>query len=157
MMDLMHTPRFFRTLLAALSLILVGSSISHAQEFLGQLSANPYAPESTGNPYGQYGSPYAPNSVNNPYGPYGSPYSPTSVNNPYATEAPRIIAPDGTYLGRDSANPYDPDSTANPYGPYGSPYSPTSINNPYGQYGSPYAPNSARNPYATEAPSIITP
>ncbi len=157
MMDLMHTPRFFRTFLAALSLNIAGAAISHAQDYLGQLSANPYAPDSTGNPYGQYGSAYAPSSINNPYGPNGSPYSPTSVNNPYATEAPRIIAPDGTYLGRASANPYDPDSTANPYGPYGSPYSPTSINNPYGQYGSPYAPNSARNPYATEAPSIITP
>ena len=156
-MDLMHTSRFFRTLLAALGLIIAGAAISRAQDYLGQLSTNPYAPDSTGNPYGQYGSPYAPNSINNPYGPNGSPYSPTSVNNPYATEAPRIIAPDGTYLGRASANPYDPDSTANPYGPYGSPYSPTSVNNPYGPYGSPYAPNSARNPYATEAPSIITP
>jgi hypothetical protein len=80
--------------LALLALACISVSL-HAQEYLGQLSANPYAPESTGNPYGQYGSPYAPNSVNNPYGPYGSPYSPTSVHNPYATETPRIIAPDG--------------------------------------------------------------
>jgi hypothetical protein len=122
--------------------------IASAQEYLGQLSANPYGPN---------GSPYAPNSINNPYGQYGSPYSPTSARNPYATEAPRIIAPDGTYLGRVSANPYAPDSTANPYGQYGSPYSPTSINNPYGQYGSPYSPNSARNPYATEAPALVSP
>jgi hypothetical protein len=63
--------------------------------------------------------------------------------------APRIVAPDGTYLGNLSANPYDPNSTANPYGQYGSPYSPTSINNPYGQYGSPYSPNSVNNPYIT--------
>jgi len=68
---------------------------------------------------------------------------------------PAIIARDGTYLGRLSANPYDPESTANPYGQYGSPYSPTSINNPYGTYGSPYSPQSANNPYATEAPIII--
>jgi hypothetical protein len=63
--------------------------------------------------------------------------------------APRIVAPDGTYLGNLSANPYDPNSTANPYGQYGSPYSPTSINNPYGQYGSPYSPDSVNNPFIT--------
>lgn len=38
-----------------------------AAQFLGDLSANPYAPNSTANRYGA-GSPYAPNSVNNPYG-----------------------------------------------------------------------------------------
>ena len=76
--------------LSALLLLLITAapSISRAQEFLGELSANPYAPESTGNPYGQYGSPYAPNSINNPYGPYGSPYSPTSARNPYASTIP---------------------------------------------------------------------
>ena len=60
---------------------------------------------------------------------------------------PRIIAPDGTYLGNLSANPYDINSTANPYGPYGSPYSSTSINNPYSEYGSPYGAQSIHNPY----------
>jgi hypothetical protein len=78
-----------KTLLALLALLIISASL-HAQEYLGQLSANPYAPDSTGNPYGQYGSPSAPNSINNPYGPYGSPYSPTSVHNPYSTEAPRM-------------------------------------------------------------------
>lgn len=52
--------------------------------YLGTLSTNPYAPDSTSNPYGQYGSPYAPDSINNPYGLYGNPYSPVSPNNPYA-------------------------------------------------------------------------
>jgi hypothetical protein len=61
--------------------------------------------------------------------------------------APRIVAPDGTFLGNLSANPYDPNSVANPYGQYGSPYSPDSINNPYGQYGSPYSPDSVNNPF----------
>jgi hypothetical protein len=140
-----------------LALLVAASATSHAQEYLGQLSVNPYAPQSTGNPYGQYGSPYARNSINNPYGPYGSSYSPTSVNNPYTTQAPRIIAQDGTYLGRASANPYDPESTANPYGRYGSPYSATSINNPYCPYGSPYSASSARNPYAITAPVIVSP
>lgn len=39
--------------------------------YLGELSANRYAPDSVSNPYGRYGSRYSPDSINNPYGPYG--------------------------------------------------------------------------------------
>ena len=148
--------RLLPALIIATASLGIASTCS-AQVDLGELSANPYAPDSTANPYGQYGSPYSSTSINNPYGEFGSPYSSKSVNNPYATEAPKIVAPDGTYLGRASANRYDPDSTANPYGQYGSPYSPTSVNNPYSQYGSPYGSQSAKNPYATEAPRLISP
>jgi hypothetical protein len=38
------------------------------------LSANPYDPNSTSNPYGRYGSPYSADSINNPYG-AGNPYA----------------------------------------------------------------------------------
>jgi len=123
--------------------------------YLGQLSANPYAPDSTANSYGQYGSPYSSTSVRNPYSPYGSPYSPSGVTNPYGHSAPKLFAQDGQYLGKLSANPYDPDSVSNPYGRFGSPYSPTSIQNQYSTYGSPYSPLSPRNPYTTQAPIII--
>ena len=123
--------------------------------YLGRLSSNPYASDSTANPYSQAGSPYSSKSVNNPYGPYGSPYSPVSARNPYATDAPDIVAQDGTYLGKLSDNPYDPDSVSNPYGRYGSPYSSTSINNPYSTYGSPYSSQSPNNPYATQAPLLF--
>jgi len=124
-------------------------------EYLGRLSANPYAADSTANPYSSAGSPYSSKSVNNPYGPYGSPYSSTSARNPYTTRAPKIVAQDGTYLGKLSDNPYDPDSVSNPYGRYGSPYSSTSINNPYSTYGSPYSSQSPNNPYATQAPLLF--
>lgn len=124
-------------------------------QFLGRLSANPYAADSTANPYSAAGSPYSSKSVNNPFGPYGSPYSSTSARNPYATDAPKIVAQDGTYLGELSDNPYDPDSVANPYGRYGSPYSSTSINNPYSTYGSPFSSQSPNNPYATQAPLLF--
>ena len=123
--------------------------------YLGRLSANPYAADSIANPYSPAGSPYSSRSVNNPYGPYGSPYSSTSARNPYATDAPKIVAQDGTYLGELSDNPYDPDSVANPYGRYGSPYSSTSIKNPYSTYGSPYSSQSPNNPYATQAPLLF--
>ena len=124
-------------------------------EYLGRLSANPYASDSTANPYSSAGSPYSAKSVNNPFGPYGSPYSSTSARNPYATDAPKIVAQDGTYLGELSDNPYDPDSAANPYGRYGSPYSPTSIKNPYSTYGSQYSSQSPNNPFATQAPLLF--
>lgn len=62
-------------------------------------------------------------------------------------ESPRIVAPNGQYLGNLNENRYDPNSVANPYGRYGNPYSPDSINNPYGRYGNPYSPNSAHNPF----------
>jgi hypothetical protein len=124
-------------------------------KYLGRLSANPYAADSTANPYSPAGNPYSTDSIKNPYGPYGSAYSSTSARNPHATDAPDIVAQDGTYLGKLSDNPYDPDSVSNPYGRYGSPYSSTSINNPYSTYGSPYSSQSPNNPYATQAPLLF--
>jgi hypothetical protein len=41
--------------------------------FRGRLSTNPYAPDSTSNPYGRYGSHLSPDSIKNPYG-AGNPY-----------------------------------------------------------------------------------
>ena len=90
-----------------------------ANEYLGQLSRNPYDPDSTSNPYGTHGSPGAPNSINNSYGRYGSPYSNQSATNPYATDTPRLYDSGGNYRGRLSSNPFDPDSVSNPYGRYG--------------------------------------
>jgi hypothetical protein len=114
-------------------------------QYLGNLSNNPYAPNSIGNPYGA-GNPYSPNSVTNPYGPYGNPYSSRSATNPYASNASKLYDDNGNYRGRLSNNPYDPDSVSNPYGRYGNPYSPDSIRNAYGA-GNPFSPSSPNNPY----------
>lgn len=62
-------------------------------KYLGNLSANPYDPNSTSNPYGRYGSEYSADSINNPYGRYGSPYSNDSATNPYASNPPAIVVP----------------------------------------------------------------
>ena len=59
-----------------LFLLTLAASGSAGAQYLGNYSANEYAPNSTSNPYGA-GSPYDPNSVNNRYGRYGSPYSHT--------------------------------------------------------------------------------
>jgi hypothetical protein len=77
--------------------------MSAQAQYLGNLSANRYDPNSTSNSYGRYGSPYSPDSINNPYGRYGSPYSNESVNNPYATNPPRLYQHNGAieiYGGR---------------------------------------------------------
>jgi hypothetical protein len=70
-----------RTIAAAAALLLALPSVGRAQ-YLGQLSANPYAANSTSNQFGSYGSPYASESINNRFGQFGSSFSPNSVNNP---------------------------------------------------------------------------
>jgi hypothetical protein len=113
------------------SLFLLVISIPAGAQYRGQLSSNPYDPNSTSNPYGRYGSPYSPDSVNNPYVPRG----PLD-----------LYDQSGQYRGCANCSQYDPNSISNPYGRYGSPYSPESVNNPYGA-GSPYRPDSPTNPY----------
>ena len=82
--------------------------------YLGNLSANPYSPNSIASPFGA-GNPYRPNGVLNPYGPYGNPYSPKSWSSPHATEAPLLFNGQGEYRGTLSVNPYASDSISNPY------------------------------------------
>ena len=65
-----------------LLLLLLPQPLSVHAEDLGELSANPYDPDSTSNPYGRYGSPFSPDSIKNPYG-AGNPYNPSSPINPY--------------------------------------------------------------------------
>jgi hypothetical protein len=115
------------------------------QTYLGQLSSNPFDPDSVANELGA-GSPYRAESIKNPYGVYGSPYSARSVSNPYATQAPLLFDSQGNFRGTLSSNPYDPDSVSNPYGRYGNPFSAESIHNPYGA-GNPYRSDSPSNPY----------
>jgi hypothetical protein len=116
-------------------------------EYLGDLSANPFGPNSTANQFGG-GNPFAPNSITNEFSPYGSPFSNKSANNPYATDAPKLYDQQGNYRGRLSANPYDPDSTSTPFGRYGSPFSPDSLNNRFGAV-NPFLPDSPQNPFGS--------
>ena len=55
-------------------LLILPLPLSVQAEYLGELSENPYAPDSTANPFGA-GSPLNPNGINNPFSPYGSPFS----------------------------------------------------------------------------------
>lgn len=119
-----------------LMVLLMSPSLVLADQYRGQLGGNKYNPDSTSNPYGQYGSKYSPDSINNPYG----------AGNPYGNNNLRLEDSQGNFKGNLNNNQYDPDSVSNPYGRYGSKYSPDSINNPYGQ-GSKYNNKSPNNPY----------
>ena len=118
------------TLIALAPLLTAIPAMADEEDYLGQLSANPFEADSASNPYG-VGNPYDAKSISNPYGVYGSPYSNKSVSNPIANDAPKLYDADGNYRGRLSSNPYDAESVSNPYGRYGSKYSADSINNPY--------------------------
>jgi hypothetical protein len=71
--------------------------------------------------------------------------------------SPRLVSPEGNYLGNLNANRFDVNSVSNPFGRYGSEHSPDSVNNPFGRYGSPYSPQGAQNPYATKSPLVVSP
>ena len=51
------------------------------ESYHGRLTENPYAPDSTSNPYGRYGNPLSPESINNPLG-AGNPLRQDSPGNP---------------------------------------------------------------------------
>lgn len=131
--------------LAALVLVALSCTPAVADEYLGQLSADPFNPNSLSNPFGA-GNPYKADGLNNPFSRYGNPYSNQSATNPYATEAPKLYDSNGNYRGKLSSNPYDPESISNPYGRYGNPLSSESINNSFGA-GNPYRTDSPTNPY----------
>ena len=100
-----------KTLIITLALCLLAAS-AQAQprlyapdgKYLGQLSANEFAPDSTSNRFGRYGSEFSPDSINNPFGVYGSPFSPLSPNNPYAVGSsppPRSSTGAGSWNAQD--------------------------------------------------------
>ena len=135
--------------LLSLILLFVSVSLCFAQSgtYLGNLSSNPYDPNSLSNSYGA-GNPYNPNSLTNRLGTYGSPYSNNSAINPFASNPPKLFDSQGQYRGNLSSDRFDPNSTSNPYGRYGSKYSPDSLNNPFGA-GSRYKPDSPNNPFGS--------
>lgn len=65
-----------------------------------------------------------------------------------------VMAQDGTFLGKVSADEYASDSLSNQYGAYGSPYNAKSLFNKYGEYGSPYRTDSATNSFAPNPPFL---
>jgi len=143
-MNTLHKYALVRGIFVLL-MIIVFTTTTFAQEYLGQLGGSEFNFNSTKNEFG-LGSPFRPNGINNSFGVYGSEFSDRSARNPFAHNTPKLFDNQGNYRGKLSANPYDADSISNPYGRYGSPYSPDSINNPYGA-GSEFRYDSPNNPY----------
>jgi len=59
-------------------------------QYLGNLNANRFDPNSVANPFGRYGSRFSPDSINNPFSRWGSQFSPDGVRNPFATGGPHL-------------------------------------------------------------------
>lgn len=66
-----------------------------------------------------------------------------------------LEAPDGTFLGKLTANRFDPLSIFNTFGTFGSQFSTESIFNKFGPYGSEFSNTSPYNQFATEPPFIF--
>jgi hypothetical protein len=132
-------------LLLASFLVLIPLTV-HA-EYLGNLAANEFDPNSIPDPFSAE-NPDDPNGLTNEFalGPYGNPYSPSSATDFEAIKAPRLYDQVGNDRGRLSVKRYDREWVSNPYGRYGSPYSPDSIKNRFGAE-RPYSPSSPTNPY----------
>lgn len=65
-----------------------GSSL--ADEYLGNLSGNPYVGDSIANEFAPINNPYNANSLNNDYGPYGNHFSAYSPKNRFSTQGPSV-------------------------------------------------------------------
>ena len=72
----------------------------------------------------------------------------------YKLEGAKIIAEDGTYLGK-IEDDYDSNSIYNEYSEYGNSYNSDSIWNEYSEYGNEYSPKSALNDNASEPPILL--
>lgn len=68
----------------------LGAAAGARAEYLGRLGGNPFAPDSTANPFSQIANPFSPKSPNNPFGPYGNEFSPYSPYNEFATDVPEV-------------------------------------------------------------------
>jgi hypothetical protein len=74
----------------------------------------------------------------------------------YWLEGSKIIAADGTFLGRVTKDSVESDSIGNTVGEYGSSVSSTSIFNTVGEYGSSVSSLSPWNTVASAPPKLIT-
>ncbi len=106
------------------------ATTTQGSEYLGQLSVNPYASDST--------SGVASNNfrINQ------------AMGSKYTSGGPKLYNSDGEFRGNLNGNRFDPDSVSNPYGRYGRRYSSESINNSYGA-GSEFKSDSPNNPYGS--------
>lgn len=75
---------------------LYGQDSNHT--YLGKLTTNKYDTDSISNEYGSYGSKYSQTSIFNSYSSFGSSYSQFSPFNKYASNPPKIVDDNGTFV-----------------------------------------------------------
>jgi hypothetical protein len=66
-----------------------------------------------------------------------------------------LLAEDGTFLGRATANQFDTDSVCNEFSDYGSEFSSTSIFNEFSEYGSDFSSQSAYSEFTSTPPILV--
>lgn len=69
----------------------------HADEYLGNLSGNPYVGDGIENEFAPINNPYNADSLTNHYGPYGNHFSGYSPNNRFSTQGPSVYGSAGGY------------------------------------------------------------
>lgn len=86
---------FIALLILCLSVPVLAQVQLYARDgtYLGNVTTNPYDPNSINNPYGRYGSEYSRDSIHNQFGVYGSPYSSQSPNSMYYQEGSGLYPP----------------------------------------------------------------
>lgn len=66
------------------------SSASHADDYIGSLSRNPFVADGVNNPFSKWNNRFYPDSPKNQFGPYGNRFSPYSPYNEFSTQGPRV-------------------------------------------------------------------
>lgn len=71
-------------------LAILASSSAMADDYIGSLSGNRFAPDGIRNPWSKWNNSFYPDSPRNPFGPYGNRFSPYSPYNEFSTQGPRV-------------------------------------------------------------------
>ena len=79
-----------RKIVTTFILLLATSVPSVSDEYLGNLSGNPFCGDCAGNPFAPINNPFNANSLTNEFGPYGNPFSPYSPYNEFSTSGPAV-------------------------------------------------------------------
>jgi len=73
-----------------LAVALLASTTAAADDYIGSLSRNQFAPDGVRNPFSKWNNCFYPDSPCNRFGPYGNRFSPYSGLNEFSVEAPRV-------------------------------------------------------------------
>ncbi len=85
--------------------MMVVSTCAVADDYIGSLSRNRFAPDGVRNPWSKWNNCFYPDSPCNRFGPYGNEFSPYSGLNEFSTQGPRVYG--GPF---NEADPYVSDS-----------------------------------------------